>query len=129
MGEIFIWRTDSNGWYELLRRMKRDSPQSMDPKLPVSSRDTMGQLLGRSSVMGGGTAVNRSMMGTVSRSVNGLKTASVASTGIASVVGERVALRGTTGIDAIPYYSDLFIAPSLPPTFFSFLLTIIHLPP
>ena len=121
MGEIFIWRTDSNGWYELLRRMKRDVPLSMDSKPPVSSRDTMGQLLGRSSVMGGGTAVNRSMMGTVSRSVNGLKTASVASTGIASVVGERVALRGTTGIDAILYYSDLFIAPSLPPSLLPFL--------
>lgn len=61
----------------------------------------MATSLGKSSIQGSGATLNRSMIGTVNRSLNGLKTASVASTVIAPAVEERVSVRGATGIDAL----------------------------
>lgn len=101
-GEIFIWRTDSTGWYELLRRLKRDVPPTIDSK-PVSFRDTLGQSLGRSSILGVSAAMNRSTAGAVNRSMTGLKAGSVSvgSNGAACPVVERACVRGAAGEPSI----------------------------
>jgi hypothetical protein len=100
VGEIFIWRTDSTGWYELLRRLKRDVPPSIDSK-PVSFRETLGQSIGRSSILGVTAAMNRS--GAVNRSMTGLKAGSVSvgSNGAACAVVERACVRGAAGEPSI----------------------------
>ena len=110
MGEIFIWRTDSTGWYELLRRLKRNVPSTIDSK-PVSLRDTMGQSLGRSSLLGGSAAMNRSTTGAVNRSMTGLKAGSVSvgSNGAARAVVERACVRGASGEPSITLISCILI--------------------